>query len=148
MARQRISLISEEEKKEKTLKQRILEGNFTHEDFQKLSLEEQQKVNKILFDIASERVNPTIGASTLEFILFSFMRIMKKKTDNLPLNSEDLKVEEALETIMNMHQITNEHTSLDEWLFDYLAYAKKRTEEFLQNRKEHIQRKTQIMKKL
>jgi hypothetical protein len=140
MARQRITLVPDEVKQETNLREQILTGEMTPEVFATLSPEEQAKVNEVLFKIASEKVDPNKGASALEFILFAFMRLVNKKLNNLSLNQEDLEVQDALNQILAMHEITNE-TPKANWLFDYMSYAQAKAQEFLENRREHVQRK-------
>jgi hypothetical protein len=144
MARERISLISEEERSTITLEQQIRTGEMNPEVFSTLSQEEQTKVNGILFKMASEKVEPNQGTSALEFILFGFMRIMNKKITGLALSEDEKAIDESLNRIMNLHQITNEEVLKINWLFDYMGYAEMKSAEFLQNRKEHIERKAQI----
>lgn len=145
MARQRISFVSDDVKKEETLESRILSGEITAENFKDLSEEDQTKVNQILFNLASEKINPNIGASTLEFILFGFMRVMNKKVNGLSLSADEKEIEANLEHIFKIHQITDTSLAKSDWLFDYMTYAEAKAGEILENRKEHIARKQSVM---
>ena len=144
MARQRISLVSDEVKQELDLESRIRSGEINPETFEQLSPEEQTQVNNLLFKMASEKVEPNQGTSALEFILFGFMRIMNKRVNGMSLTEEEKTIEESLQRIMNLHQITNVDVEKSQWLFDYMAYAEAKSAEFLRNREEHIARKQQI----
>ncbi|MCY8466572.1 hypothetical protein [Bacillus atrophaeus] len=144
MARERIALVPEEVKKETTLELQIRSGELDTKKYADLSEEEQKKVREILFRIASEKVDPHQGNSVLEFILFGFIRLMNKKVKGLSLTQEDKKIEERLNRILDMHDITNKEKLRSEWLFDYMDYAEKKSEEILQNRQEHVFRKTRI----
>ncbi len=141
MARQRISLVSDDIKQEVSIESRIRSGDINPDNFKDLSPEEQSQVNKILFKIASNGIEPNHGLSTLEFILFAFMRIMMKKINNLSLSADEKEIEKSLECIMNMHQITNAKVRKTDWMFDYMNYAEAKSNEFLNNRKDHIERK-------
>jgi hypothetical protein len=141
MARERISLVPEEVKTESTIRAQILNGEITPEVFATLSAEEQSLVNKVLFQIASEKVNPNVGASVLEFVLFSFMRIATKKMNGLSLTAEDQEIEASLNRIMGLHEITDSQTPKGNWMFDYLSYAEEKAAEILRNRMEHVTRK-------
>jgi hypothetical protein len=140
MARERISLVPDEVKREQVLKQQLLDGEMTPEVFQTLDPEEQGLINEILFKISSEKIEPNQGISALEFILMSFIRITNKKVNGMSLTAEDQAVEDSLNRILAMHEITNE-TPKASWLFDYMAYAEYKSQEFLNNRKEHVERK-------
>lgn len=144
MARQRISLVSDEVKTEATLEARIRSGEINPETFAQLPAEEQTQVNGILFKMASEKVEPNQGTSALEFILFGFMRIMSKKMQGMSLTEDEKAIDESLHRIMELHQITNSEVEKSDWLFDYMSYAEAKSAEFLSNRAEHITRKQQI----
>lgn len=144
MARERISLVPEEVKKEVTLESRIRSGEINAENFSHLSPEEQSQVNSILFKMASSKIDPNQGASALEFVLFGFIRIMNKKVNGLALTEDEKEIEASLGRITGMHEMTNSAVAKADWLFDYMQYAEVKSAEFLQNRKEHIERKTQV----
>lgn len=144
MARERISLVSDEVKQNLDLEARIRSGEINPDNFDLLSPEEQKNVNNLLFQMASKKIDPNQGASALEFILFGFMRIMMKKVNGLALSVDEKEIEASLNRIMNNHEITNQEVEKASWLFDYMGYAELKAYEFLQNRKEHIQRKTQV----
>ncbi|MDR4369791.1 hypothetical protein, partial [Bacillus cereus] len=97
MARERISFVSDDVRKEETLESKILSGEINAESFKNLSEEEQLKVNQILFNMASEKINPNIGSSTLEFVLFGFMRIMNKRENGLSISVDEKEIEENLD---------------------------------------------------
>jgi hypothetical protein len=145
MARQRFSLVPDEVKQELILESKIRNGEINPDNFHQLTPEEQKKVQEILFRIASDKVNPNIGASTLEFVVFAFMRIAYKQLKGLALTAEDQEIKESLERIMQMHQITNDNISKQDWYFDYMKYAEEKAQAILKNREEHIERKRQIM---
>jgi hypothetical protein len=144
MARERISLVSDEVKQQQDLEARIRSGEINPETFAQLSPEHQLEVNNLLFKIASEKVEPNQGTSALEFILFGFMRIMNKKIHGMSLTEDEKNIEESLNRIMDAHQITNQSVEKSQWLFDYMAYAEVKSGEFLRNREEHIVRKQQV----
>lgn len=144
MARERISLISDEQRSALTLEQQIRTGEINPDTFASLSPEEQKQVNTLLFKMASEKVEPNQGTSALEFILFGFMRLVNKKLTGLALSEDEKAIEANLNRIMGMHQITNEEVQKSDWLFDYMGYAEMKSAEFLRNREEHIQRKQQV----
>lgn len=148
MARERISLVPEEVKREVTLESRIRSGEINAESFSSLTPEEQSQVNSILFKMASSKIDPNQGASALEFVLFGFMRIMNKKVNGLALSEDEKEIEATLGRITGMHEMTNPEVAKTEWLFDYMQYAEMKSAEFLQNRKEHIERKAQITGKV
>ncbi len=141
MARQKISLVSDDVKREVSLESRIRSGEINPDNFKDLSEEEQYQVNAILFKIASNEIEPNHGVSTLEFIMFAFMRIMMKKVNGLSLSADEKEIEQSLQNIMNMHQITNTKVRKSDWLFDYMGYAEAKSQEFLANRERHIERK-------
>ncbi|QHW35640.1 hypothetical protein GZH47_32600 (plasmid) [Paenibacillus rhizovicinus] len=141
MARERISLVDDAVKREAALRAQILDGEMTPEVFAGLPEDDKVYVNNVLFKMASEKIEPNQGTSALEFILFGFMRIMTKKMNGVSLNADDQEVESKLNAILSIHQITDGKTMNSDWLFDYMGYAYKKSEEFLQNRKEHIERK-------
>lgn len=144
MPRQRISLVPEEVKQEKTIEAKIQSGEINATNFSTLTLEEQAQVNKILFNMASKKVVPNQGASALEFTLFAFMRIMTKKMNGMSLTADEKEIETGLNNIMNLHEITNTNLAKSDWLFDYMAYAEAKAVEILANREEHITRKQQV----
>lgn len=148
MARERIVLISEEVKKEVTLESKIRSGELDFEKYKTLPDEEKKTVIEMLFKLASEKIDPHQGNSTLEFILFGFMRLMNKKVKGLSLTQEDKSIEESLNRILEMHDITNMNKLRSDWLFNYMGYAEKKSEEILQNRQEHVHRKTRITGKV
>jgi hypothetical protein len=145
MARERISLIPEEMKQQLSLEQRIINGDINPDNIQILSVEEQKQVGEVLFKIASEKVEPNQGTSALEFILFAFMRIMMKKVNGQALTSEDRQIEQELNNIINMHELSSGKVARSNWLFDYMGYAQLKANEFLRNREEHIERKKKVM---
>jgi hypothetical protein len=145
MARQRFSFVSDEVRQELTLEARIRSGEINAENFHELSPEEQAQVNAILFRIASDKVNPNQGASVLEFILMAHLRLMQKKLNGLALSPDEQAIEASLNRIMEMHEMTNPSIAKADWLFDYMEYAERKAEEILRNRKEHIERKRQVM---
>jgi hypothetical protein len=144
MARTRMSLISEEAQQEAILEQKIRTGELHADNFNQLSPEDQEKVNIILFKIASETINPNKGASVLEFVLFAYMRLMNKKMNGEYLNSEDVGIQDSLNRILAEHEITNTNIYRADWLFDYMDYAEYQAQEILKNRKEHIERKKSV----
>jgi hypothetical protein len=148
MARERIRLIPEEEQTEVMIRRSIETGEINQENFSQLPPEEQKLVSKVLFEIASEKVNPTIGASVLEFILFAFIRLANKKLNGMSLTAEDVEVEQSLQRILDMHQITDGKTPKKDWLFDYMKYAEEHAGEFLKNRQEHVERKKRVIGKV
>ena len=144
MARQRISLVSEEVKQSLNLESRIRSGEINADNFSDLPSAEQSEVNNILFNMASEKINPNQGASAIEFTLFGFMRIMTKKVQGMSLSEDEKNIEETLNRMMMFHELSNPSVRKSEWLFDYMAYAEKKEKEILGNRKEHITRKQQV----
>lgn len=144
MARERFSLVSDEVKQQLNLESRIKTGEINSDNFSSLSPEEQKEVNLLLFKMASEKIEPNQGLSAVEFILMGFIRIAHKKINNMSLTEDEQAIEESLHRIMNLHDITNENKAKSDWLFDYMGYAEVKAVEFLQNRKEHIERKQQI----
>lgn len=144
MARQRISLVSEEVKEIKTIESRIRAGEINAENFDQLSPEEQQEVNRVLFDIAARQVNLAQGLSAVEFVLFAFIRLTNKRVKGLALTAEERKLEEKLQAILDTHEITDEELSINNWLFDYMDYALHAAETILPNRREHIERKKRV----
>lgn len=145
MARERIQLVPDEILNKEALKQQLLTGEMTPEIFSTLLQPEKDQINEILFDIASEKVIPNVALSVLEFALFSFMRVMTKKMNNVSLTAEDQEIMRGLEDIMAVHEITDGVTPKANWQFDYLAYAQYNAQKFLENRKEHVERKKQTI---
>lgn len=148
MARERYSLVSEDQKKALDLEARIRSGEINFENFSELSPSEQAEVNRLLFQIASEKIEPNTGASVLEFILFGFMRVISKKVKGMSLTEDEKHIEQSLNEIIDMHELSNGKVQKEDWLFDYMSYAKRNSEGILQNRKEHIDRKIQITGKV
>ena len=144
MARERITLVPDEVKEKMDLEGRILSGEITAENFNELTPEEQTEVNALLFKMASEKIEPNQGSSTLEFVLFGFMRVAMKRMNGMSLTEDEKEIEEGLKRIMSMHQITDTTLYKSEWLFDYIGYAEMKAAEILRNRKEHIDRKQQV----
>lgn len=145
MARQRINLVPDDEKEEFVLTQQILNEEINTDNFNQLPIEQQEKVKQILFKMAANKIEPNMGASVLEFIVFAFMRIAYKKIKGLSLTSEDKKIEAFLERIFNLHEITNDDIYMKDWLFNYLEYAETKAVKILENRQEHIKRKKKIV---
>jgi hypothetical protein len=144
MARERISLVSEEVKSQATLEARIQSGEINQENFNELTPAEQAQVNELLFKMASEKIEPNQGLSAIEFILIGHLRVMSKKINGLALTPDEQSIEESLNNILDMHQLGNPAVAKSDWLFDYMGYAEVKAGEFLQNRKEHIERKAHI----
>lgn len=144
MARERFSFVSDETKEQMDLESRIRAGEITAENFSELSQEDQTEVNAILFKMASEKIEPNQGSSTLEFVLFGFMRVAMKRMHGMSLTEDEKEIEESLKRIMSLHQITDTTLFKSEWLFDYMEYAEMKAAEILRNRKEHIDRKQQV----
>lgn len=147
MAVERIELISDQEKTAINIRASIQDGTINKDNFDQLDEKTQSVVKDILFTMSTEKIDSSEGASTLEFILMAFIRIANKKMNGRSLNSEDVKIEEALNTILQMHEITN-GTPRKKWLFDYMGYAQYKTMQFLNNRKEHIIRKMKVTGKV
>lgn len=145
MARQRISLIPDEQLKEITLRQQIGTGEMTPEIFAQLDPDEKRQVDGILFKMASEKVEPNQGISVLEFVVFGFIRIMTKKISGIGLSEDEMEIEKGLQAIMKIHEVTNDSVPRKDWLFDYMQYAEAKAIEILNNRREHIERKKQTI---
>lgn len=145
MARERISLVPEEEKEVKQIKSMIESGEINTDNFHELPLELQKEVSRILFEMAESQINLAHGVSALEFVTFAFIRLMQKQVKGLPLSAEDKIIEEKLNRILDLHQITNKETYMDDWLFDYLEYAEAISKDVLKNRKDHIERKKKVI---
>jgi len=141
MARERISLVSDEIQKEEKIRNDINSGLITKDNYNNLSLEDQEKVNEILFEIAEENINLAQGVSAIEFVLFAYIRLSRKESKGLSLTAEDKLIEKELDEILDTHEITSRNVYKKDWLFDYLAYAQHAANKILQNRKEHIERK-------
>jgi hypothetical protein len=144
MAREKISLIPDELKEVKHIENMIQSGEINKDNFHQLSPIHQQEVNKILFDMAESQINLSQGVSAIEFVLFAYIRIMSKQAKGLALSAEDKKVEEGLNRVLELHQITDGNTSIDDWLFNYMEYAEAASVQILGNRSEHINRKREV----
>lgn len=145
MTVQKIQLVPDEILNEQNLKERVMRGEITKDNYETLSEKEQNKVKDILFDIASENVNIYHGASSLEFILIGALRIIKREMNGLPLTETDLEIKESLDRILEMHELGNENSSKENWLMDYMGYAEAKSKKFLDNRKNYINSKRSII---
>lgn len=144
MAKERIQLVSDEVLLKTTLKAKLKSGEYTKEDYQKATQEEQRLVKDLLFDIAIEPVNPHHGASAIEFILFAGLRLMMKHHDGTGFTDEDFKIQEQLREVLAIHELSNGNVDKKDFLFDYLDYAKFVAQGVLGNREAHIHRKVAI----
>ncbi len=145
MAREKVRLVSDEDLKEKEIRNMISREEINQNNFDDYPEEIKRKVKEILFKTASEKVSLPQGLSSLEFVLLSYIRIMNKKVKGLALSAEDKKIESSLNRILEMHEITSSQILIDDWLFDYMHYAEKITEEVLDNRKNHYSLKKHII---
>jgi len=145
MAREKFSLITEEERKEAAIRAKIKNGQINPEVYATLPEEEKTMISNILFKMASDRAEPNVGVSTIEFVLMAFIRLTTKKLSGMSLNAEDKEIEAALNRIYSMHQITDGKTPKSEWLFDYLEYAEYNASKLLQNRQEYVKQKMRLL---
>ncbi|CDQ41797.1 hypothetical protein [Virgibacillus salexigens] len=141
MTRERISLISDDDKKMQQLEDRILSGEINKNNYEQLNLTQQNEVNRILFEIAEEKINLSKGVSAVEFVLFAFIRLISKQVNGVAMTAEDKKIEAGLQKVLDLHEIYNENISMEKWLFNYMEYAETAAIKILGNREDHIQRK-------
>lgn len=144
MAKERIQLVTDEVLKKTTLRAQLKNGKYSKEDYEKADPTEQRLVKDLLFDIAIEPVNPHHGASAIEFIVFAGLRLMMKKHDGVGFTEEDFKIQDQLRDILSIHELSNGEVNKDDFLFDYLDYAKYVAVGVLDNRESHIKRKVAI----
>lgn len=144
MARQRFQLTSNETLEKQQILHGIQSGTFSKEDFNDLSPEKQKEVNDLLFELSASGINLFHGTSALEFIVISALRIMFRYKENTPLSEDDRMLESFLEDILKRHELGNSDVASADWLFDYLSYAKFKTDQILLNREEHIERKRKV----
>lgn len=144
MAKERIQLVSDEVLKKSSLRGQLKAGSYSKEDYDQAEAEEQRLVKDLLFDIAIEPVNPHHGASAIEFIVFAALRLMMKRFDGVGFTQEEFELEKQLRSIMEIHELSNGNVNKEDFLFDYLSYAKHMAEGVIANREAHIARKVAI----
>ena len=145
MAVERIQLVPDEVLKKETIKEKVLKGEITKENFDDLSEAEQEKVKDILFDMASEEINLFHGVSSLEFIMMGALRIMNKEMNNVSLTETDLYIKETLQRIMKKHELSNTDFAKEDWLMDYMAYAEGNATKILENRMNYLSQKRSLI---
>ena len=144
MGKERIQLVSDEVLKKTSLRAELKNGTYTKEDYAKADAAEQRLVKDLLFDIAIEPVNPHHGASAIEFMVFAGLRLMMKHHDGTGFTEEDFKIQEQLREVLAIHELSNGEVDKEDFLFDYLEYAKFVASGVLENRQQHIERKVAI----
>lgn len=145
MAKERIQLVSDEVLKKTSLRAELKNGTYTKEDYAKADAAEQRLVKDLLFDIAIEPINPHHGASAIEFIVFAGLRLMMKHHDGTGFTEEDFKIQEQLRDVLAIHELSNGEVNKEDFLFDYLDYAKFVAVDVIGNRGNHIARKVAII---
>lgn len=144
MAKERIQLVTDEVARKTTLRAKLKNGSYTKEDYEVADDIEKGLVKDLLFDIAIEPVNPHHGASAIEFMVFAGLRLMMRKFDGVGFTEDDFKIEAQLREILKMHELSSGDVDKDDFLFDYLEYAKYMAQGVIHNREQHIARKVAI----
>lgn len=144
MGKERIQLVSDEVLKKASLRAELKNGGYTKEDYEQADATEQRLVKDLLFDIAIEPVNPHHAASAIEFMVFAGLRLMMKHHDGVGFTEEDFKIQEQLRELLSIHELSNGEVDSEDFLFNYLAYAKFVATGVLDNREQHIARKVAI----
>lgn len=145
MAVERIQLVPDEVLKKETIKEKVLKGEITKENFDDLSEDEQEKVKDILFDMASEEINLFHGVSSLEFILMGTLRVINKQMNNIALTETDEYIKDTLSRITEKHELSNTNFAKEDWLMDYMAYAEGNATKILENRMNYLSQKRSII---
>ncbi|MBR3118521.1 MAG: hypothetical protein IKF29_04700 [Oceanobacillus sp.] len=144
MVREHISFIPAEKKEQKQIESMIKTGEINHSNYKTLTPGQQEEVNEILFNIAESQITLSQGVSAVEFVLYAHIRLMRKKVEGIALSAQDKKIEEGLQKVLDLHEITTENIAIDDWLFDYMSYAENAAKKILKNREEHVLRKRDV----
>lgn len=139
-----IQLKSQKDLFKKRIKASIENGELKKDDLSKLTDEEKEMLLEMSFDIYSEAINTHRSLAALEYTLFSAIRILTLKAERKVLNEEDRKIENSLNGILNMHEITNRGLSIEDWSEDYLSYLQEVTLNTMNKRKEFKLLKKQL----
>ena len=145
MAVERIQLVPDDVLKKETLKDKVLSGEITKENFNNLTELEQAEVKDILFDMASEGINLYTGVSSLEFIMMGALRVMNKEMNHIALTETDMYIKNTLQEIMEKHELSNTNMAKEDWLMDYMAYAEGNATKILENRMNYLSQKRSII---
>ena len=142
---ERIQLVPDDVLKKETLKDKVLSGEITKENFNNLTELEQAEVKDILFDMASEGINLYTGVSSLEFIMMGALRVMNKEMNHIALTETDMYIKNTLQEIMEKHELSNTNMAKEDWLMDYMAYSKANAVKILENRSKYLAQKHSIV---
>lgn len=138
MARERINLVSEQELNDGKIKQDIEQGLLTNTVYNSLSLDEQNNVKKVLFEMHSEPVVAPEAFSGLEFAIFGLAKLFFKVQSGTTLTTQEQEFYDRFQQFIEQHEITMDAS---DW---YVPYAEAKMLATKDNRAEYKQKKIDI----
>lgn len=138
MAREIISLTTDEELQELSIRQRVQNGEIDNEVYETLTPEEQGLVRKILFETHGAPVDAPVALSAIEFTVFGLAKIFFKTQSGEDLTEKEQVFIKRFEEFANKHEITMD---AGDW---YVPYAEENMLKAKENRAAYKQRKIDI----
>lgn len=138
MARERISLVSEEATQKESIQYQIKAGLMNNDVYEKLSIEDKAQVRAILFEMHSAPVEAPVALSGLEFIVFGLAKVLFKKHEG-DLTTQEQEFYDRFKEMVFKHEITMDAS---DW---YVPYAENAMLKAKQNREEYKAKKIDII---
>lgn len=138
MAKEVVNFLTEEELLREVIKYKIQNNLFTKEDYDNMSIEEQNLVKEVLFEMYAQNINPYPALSGLEFGLFALAKIFLKHLDGINLTPAEQEFLTVFRNIIESHELT---LNVNDWYIQYLQAVKTQVE---LNRQEYKQKKLEI----
>jgi hypothetical protein len=110
-----------------------------NQSYQSLSIDDQNKVKEVLFEMYSQPVSTPQALSAIEFTLFGMAKLfMKMNLDTSNLSESEVEFYNMFKNYVNQHEIT---LNPNDW---YIPYSKLKMEATLANREEYKMKKINI----
>lgn len=138
MARERYSLVPQEELKKEEIRTQIEQGMLTYEVFQTLTPKEQNKVREALFEMYAHPIDVPHALSGLEFAFFMLAKLFFRLQSGEPLNEQEQQFYDRLKEIIDQHEVALDPNA---W---YIPYVEEKMQRVLANRSEYKQKKIEI----
>jgi hypothetical protein len=138
MAKETISLVSDEELRKLSIQQRLQAGEITHEVYNAMTPDEQQEVVKVLFESHENPIPVPHALSGLEFAIFALAKIFFKKDSGAVLTADEQAFYDRFKQMVDQHELTLDANS---W---YIPYAESKMLAVKQNREDYKLKKIDI----
>lgn len=137
MAKEKISLITEEDSRKGKIQHQIKAGLMTNEIYETLSPTEQAQVRATLFEMHANPVEAPVALSGLEFIVFGLAKLLFKKHEG-QLTVQEQEFYDRFKEMVMKHEIT---MNASDW---YVPYAEDAMLKAKQNREDYKRKKVDI----